>query len=83
MIRLKNNLAKILTADMKNVFWKEIHPPLDTNKSGRLGLINNLLHNLKCNNQKVEKVNDQSITSILIIAVTLHSLLSSNKINKK
>ena len=34
-----------------NLFWKEKHPPLDTNKSGRLGRLNSLLHNRKCNDQ--------------------------------
>ena len=32
-----------------NLFWKEKHPPLDTNKSGSLGRLNSLLNNLKRN----------------------------------
>ena len=34
-----------------NLFWKEKHPALDTNKSGSLGRLNGLLHNLKRNDQ--------------------------------
>ena len=34
-----------------NLFWKERHPPLDTNKSGSLGWLNSLLLNLKRNDQ--------------------------------
>ena len=34
-----------------NLFWKEKHPPLDTNKSGSLGRLNSLLNNLKRNDQ--------------------------------
>ena len=34
-----------------NLFWKERHPPLDTNKSLSLGRLNSLLHNLKSNDQ--------------------------------
>ena len=34
-----------------SLFWKEKHPPLDTNKSGSLGRLNSLLHNLKRNDQ--------------------------------
>ena len=34
-----------------NLFWKEKHPPLDSNKSGSLGRLNSLLHNLKRNDQ--------------------------------
>ena len=32
-----------------NLFWKEKHPPLDTNKSGSPGRLNSLLNNLKRN----------------------------------
>ena len=34
-----------------NLFWKEKHPPLDTNKAGSLGRINSLLINLKCSGE--------------------------------
>ena len=34
-----------------NLFWKEKHPPLDTNKSVSLGRLNSLLNNLKRNDQ--------------------------------
>ena len=34
-----------------NLLWKEKHPQLDTNKSGSLGQLNSLLHNLKRNGQ--------------------------------
>ena len=34
-----------------NLFWKEKHPPLDTNKFGSLGRLNSLLNNLKRNGQ--------------------------------
>ena len=34
-----------------NLFWKEKHPPLDTNKFGSLGQLNSLLNNLKRNDQ--------------------------------
>ena len=34
-----------------NLIWKEKHPPLNNNKSGSLGRLNNLLHNLSRNNQ--------------------------------
>ena len=34
-----------------NLFWKEKHPPLATNKPGCLGRLNSLLQNLKRNDQ--------------------------------
>ena len=34
-----------------NLIWKEKHPPLNNNKSGSLGRLNNLLHNLSRDNQ--------------------------------
>ena len=34
-----------------NLFWKGKHPPLDANKFGSLGRLNNLLNNLKRNYQ--------------------------------
>ena len=34
-----------------NLIWKEKHPPLNNNKSGSLGRLNNLLRNLSRNNQ--------------------------------
>ena len=34
-----------------NLFWKEKHPPLDSNMSGSLGRLNSLLHNLKRHDQ--------------------------------
>ena len=34
-----------------NLVWKEKHPPLNDNKSGSLGRLNNLLRNLSRNNQ--------------------------------
>ena len=34
-----------------NLFWKEKHSPLDTNKSGSHGRLNSLLNNLKRNDQ--------------------------------
>ena len=34
-----------------NLIWKEKHPPLNNNKSGRLGRLNNLLRNLSRINQ--------------------------------
>ena len=34
-----------------NLFWKEKHPPLETNKFGSLGRPNSLLNNLKRNDQ--------------------------------
>ena len=34
-----------------NLFWKEKHPPLDTNKFGSLGRLNSLLNYLKRNDQ--------------------------------
>ena len=34
-----------------NLIWKEKHPPLNNNKSGSFGRLNNLLRNLICNNQ--------------------------------
>ena len=34
-----------------NLFWKEKHPPLDTNKFGSLDRLNSLLNNLKRNGQ--------------------------------
>ena len=34
-----------------NLLWKEKNPPLDANKSGSLGRLNSLLHNLKRNDQ--------------------------------
>ena len=34
-----------------NLFWKEKHFPLDTNKFGSLGRLNSLLSNWECNDQ--------------------------------
>ena len=34
-----------------NLIWKEKHPPLNNNKSGSLGRLNNLYRNLSLNNQ--------------------------------
>ena len=36
---------------LMNLFWKEKHPPFDTNDFGSLGRLNSLLNNLKRNGQ--------------------------------
>ena len=65
--QLNQNLEGWYETDL---FWKEKHPLLDANKSGSLGRLNSLLHNLKHKNEYnvynniengiVEKVDEKS-----------------------
>ena len=51
IINLKNNGQIPEGWYETNLFWREKHAPLDTNKSGSLGQLNGLLNNLKRNEQ--------------------------------
>ena len=68
MMSLKNNNQSLEGWYEKNLFWKEKHPPLDTNKSRSLVRLNSLVHNLKRNDQfntYIDIIRDQQENGIV------------------